>query len=174
MYIVIFFILFLAVLVYLFFEKPLKVGFLLDSDEMKMMAAVTWLKIFKAELKIVDTKPQISIYIKSKRIYSQSVKKAKKKDMSSFRALSLKDTKVNIFYGLIRPDINGMLYAVLKFIGSLTDSVEVEQYPEYFPENEYLRIEADTNVNIGNSIVNLIKQKLESNKRRERRWISHI
>ena len=160
-------------LLYLIYYKPLKVYFLLDSDEMKMMATMTWMKLIKAQFRIIEMKPHIDLYFNGRRIHSKARKKSIKKDWDNLRALSLQDTKIKIFYGLLRPDLSGMFYAAANFIASLADSVEVNQYPEYLPLNEYLRIEAETNVDIGNTLINLLELKFKRNRRRDQTWTSH-
>jgi hypothetical protein len=163
----------LAILIYLIFEKPLRVFFLLDSDEMKMMATMTWLKILKAEVTVVDFKPHISLYFRGKKIYSKIRKKKMKADKSSWRALSLHDSKIRTFYGLSQPHLTGIFFAAANFLSSLTETIEIEQFPEYAPLNEYLRIEAETSVNLGKTLFNLISLKINRKRRREKPWISH-
>jgi hypothetical protein len=161
-------------LLYLIYYKPLRVSFLLDSDEMKMMATMTWLRIIKAEVMIVEYKPHISLYFRDKKIYSKIRKMKEKAGGNSWRALSLHDSKIRTFYGLSQPHLTGIFYAAANFLSSLTKTIEIEQYPEYAPLNEYLRIEAKTSVNLGKSLFNLIRLKMNRKKRREKPWISHI
>ncbi len=169
MYYLILLIILTAALTYLFFKKPLKVAFLLDSDEMKMMADIIWLKAIRAEVRVIGFSPHITFYFLGRRVFSKILKG--KTDMSFTGALSLRDTRIKTFYGLTAPHLTGIFYAASAFLASLVDSAALEQYPEYVPQREYLKIEAHTDIDLGRTALNLVKQRFSRTKRRDIPWI---
>ncbi len=171
MYLFILLIILLAGFIYLLFVMPLKVDFLLDSDEMKMMAAISWLQAIRADVQVFDRSPHISFYFHGRRIFSTNLTSKRKTDKNSLGALSFQNTRIRTFYGLKQPHLTGIFYAASAFLASFANSAVFEQYPEYVPQKEYLRIEAQTDINLGKSALNLIKQKFSGIKRRNKTWI---
>jgi hypothetical protein len=173
MYFLLFIVLLAAVLAYLIFEKPVGVYFLLDSDEMEMMVRATWLGSIRSDIRIVEQRPHINIFFGNRRIYSKTMEKNKTHDGSGrlhLKALRLSDTKIKTFYGLAEPHLTGILYGATEFIASFAVAAEIMQFPDYVPDREYLRIEAETRLNIGATIVSLISLKFRK-RRSERPWI---
>lgn len=167
MYIVLSLVLLIIIFICLIFTKPVKISFLLDSDKIDMHVSMTWLPLLKIEAKTIHLRAHISVYIFSKKIISKFIKKRRGVDKSVLKALSLQNTCIRTFYGLNEPHLTGMLYGAIGFISSLIEIEALEQFPEFVPINEYLRIEANSKLNVGKTIVNLIQIKFEKSKGRK-------
>ena len=175
MYLLLFLILLLLLIAYLVFQKPLKIFFLLDSDEMEMKALISWLSFLKTEVRIIDMKPFITVYLFNKRIVSKFVKKTGKMDTPTIlKALDIHDVRIKTYYGLFKPYFTGIFFAAVNFIESLAEVKSLEQYPEFFPMNEYLKIEVNMDLNPGRTIVDYVRLKSDRSKRRKKIWIRHF
>ncbi len=162
MYIFLFFVLILGICFYLIFVKPLKVSFLLDSNEMELHTLVLWKPVFMVKVRMVCSKPHITIYCFNLQVLSkikQKRKNRKNQTIDIFRALDLKDTEVKLFYGISDPFITGILFTALAMINTMTKIETFEQFPSFCPNQDYLRLEGKTNINIGKTIINFVRLK---------------
>jgi len=165
MYIVLFIILLVIIFAYLLFTKPVKVSFLLDSEKMYMHVLMTWLPLLRVEAKTINLRPRVSVYLFGKKVSSGFMRKRKTSGSDLIRALSLENTRIKTYYGLSEPHFTGILFGALNFVSSVVESYALEQYPEFVPAEEYLRVEAESDLNAGRTIVNLMK--LRKSRRRK-------
>lgn len=163
MYIIFILFLLLATLILLAYLMPLNIIFVFDSDAMNMQLSMTWLKKLNIRAEIIRLKPHISVFLFNKKLVSFIKEKKKKRSGVSgiIKSLELNDTNVKMFYGFDKPFMTGIIFSVLGFITSLFRIDRFEQYPEFVPANEYLKIEATTQMNIGKTISKLILLKLK-------------
>jgi len=168
MIIFLFFVLIIAVFVYLMFTKPVKLFFWLSSGEMEMKLNISWLKFLRITAKNVNLRIHVSAYVLKARIYSRFIKKTGKSFNSDvLKALSLNNTEVKTYYGMNEPHMTGILFGALSFIVSMAGVQRFEQYPEFIPDDEYLQIEGNSELNIGKTITNYVQLKLRERKRRK-------
>lgn len=161
MYIVLILVVVLILVFYLMLTKAAKIHFQFDSEEMQFDFSMTWLSIFHLYIKNINLRTHICIYFFNMQIVSKFIdKKNKKTDMSVMQALKLQNTLVKTYYGLNEPHIVGILYGVMSIICSLIHVEVLEQYPNFIPEDEYLKFEAWSNLNIGKTLLGIYQNKI--------------
>jgi hypothetical protein len=176
--IILWFVLLLAALLFIaVFTKPVHVFFHLDSSEMDMRAWFKWLFV-RAEADVIDYKVHLEVYLAGWRVFSDVLKKKGRQDRtthmstsaqyaSKFNALDLHDTRVRMSYGFNEPQFTGIFCAAGCFIDTLLQDAEIEQYPDFLPDSEFLKIEAETNVNAGKTLLNMVQSKFHGERRRK-------
>ncbi len=175
MYFLLFLLLLCAMLIYLVYKYPLEVRFVFDSDKMDMHATAFWLKpLIKITAKPADTRLKISLYIFNKKLISRLMTKASGKKrrgrVDQLKALSVQDSRVEIFYGLNEPAVTGVLCGLISSFNSIVGIKELKQYPNFLPYEEYILISANIKINMGKTIANLIMLKSKKSKG-EKAWI---
>lgn len=158
----------IAALIIVLIFKPLVISFYLDTDKMDMHALARWHPI-RIEAKIINYRIFMRVFLFSKRIYARFLKSQKEKRSKTdlFRAMALSDTMIKISYGLNEPYLTGVFSGAAHFIKSLISTADIELEPEFIPENEFLRIKANTSLNIGRTLLNLLKLKFKNARRRK-------
>ncbi|HEX2939179.1 MAG TPA: hypothetical protein VHO66_09720 [Ruminiclostridium sp.] len=162
MYLIIFILLVLAFIILLMFYVPAFIKAKIDTDINDYDVMIYWLSpIFKAKVEIENFAPHLSIYLFDKRVYKKAVKpqKGQKKFSVSdyYQALELSNSYVNARYGLDSPFATGIASSIVGIIGSYFKNVFVTQSPDFLPFNDYILINAGTQLNVGKSAVNLVK-----------------
>jgi hypothetical protein len=159
----------IATFVLLLFTAPVRISFLLDSDTMIMQAFISWISVLRIKAEVVNLKVRISVTLFNKKIISKPLKRRRNAGNISYstirNALDLQHTKIRIFYGLSKPHLTGLFCGAVNFISALIKSETIEQYPDFIPSEEFLRIEASTTLNAGKTLSNLIKLRLNEKKR---------
>jgi len=168
MIIFLFFVVTIAIFIYLVFTKPVEISFWLGSNEMDMNLDMSWLKFIRIRAETVEYRTYVSAYIFKSRLYYKLLKKnGKKFDTDMLRALSLSDTRLETHYGLSEPHITGIVFGALSFIASMVGVESFEQYPEFISNGEYLQVDGSSKLNIGKTIKNYVQLKLRERKRRK-------
>lgn len=157
MYLLVLFILLLGLLIYLIYAKPLNLLFVFDSDTMDMHISARWLSLFRMKLELVQM--HISVYFVNFRIVSQKIQRKGKTDKSVLKALSLQNSRIRTCFGFSDPGMTGLSFGAVSFLGALFGIEEIEQFPEFIPEKEFLRFEVTSDLNLGRTIANRIRQK---------------
>lgn len=164
MYFLLLLLLICALLITFAFTNPLSIYFLLDSERMDMHLTAVWLSLFKITAKPENSKMKISVYILNQKVMTKIPRKKKKANLTLLRALSLQDNQIEIFYGLNEPQIAGLVCGVLSSLREVLRIPGLRQYPNFLPENEYLRISANVRLNLGKTLVNLMSMKTKGEK----------
>lgn len=169
MYFLLFIILFVLIFGYLLFTKPLSINFLLDTEYIDLHMHVKWLfPFFEAKWTMLDYSSIISIFIFKKKVLSKKSQKRGSKLSGYLSDLSVSNTYLNSFYSLDDPFETGMASVVFQMLESLTDHVQITHYPAFISDHAYLILEAGTNLNIGKSVVQIIRKNLSNKKRRKK------
>jgi len=150
-----------AVLVAVFL-KPVAISFLFDTNEMVMYAAAGWMRFVWVEARIIDYHLYITVFLFRKKIYA-GFRKSRKKGRSVtafFESMSLSNTSARISYGFYEPHLTGVFSAAADFAAALIRTADIELEPEFSPESEFLRIEAATHLNAGQTLFNMLKKKI--------------
>lgn len=162
-----FFVLIIAVFVYLIYTNPVKLFLRLSSGEMEMKLNMSWLNFLRITAKTVDFRIHVTAHVFKARIYSGFIKKTGKSfNGDILKALSLDNTELKTYYGLNEPHMTGILFGALSFIVSMAGVQRFEQYPQFISEDEYLHIEGSSELNIGKTGTNYVRLKLRERKRR--------
>lgn len=169
MYILLFFVFLFMILVLLLFTRPLALFFTFDTNADDMHLSACWMHPFlKLTVKIENSVPIYSVYIFGKHLTSKAVGKKAGKDRSLLQAAAIKDPMVKAYYGIYNPFMFGILYGAIAFVKALFHIEIFEQYPELMPLNEYICIEAEAKLNLGKTLVNIIRLKLKNHTNRRR------
>lgn len=169
MYFLLLFLSIIAVFIIALFFEPVAIYFSLDTDKMDMHALAKWTRIIKIQARVINNHLFITAYILRLRIYAGHLKPGKKSGSKKtlFEALDLSRTHAKISYGFSEPYLTGIFCAAADFAASLLQSADIELEPEFLPENEYLIIAAETQLNAGKTLINMIRMKFENAKRRK-------
>lgn len=154
-----------AVLVAVFF-KPVAVSFIFDTNEMDMYATAGWMRFVRVEARIIDYRLHITVFLLRKKISSGFVKSGKKgRPAALFESMSLSNTTAKISYGFNEPHLTGIFSAAADFAAALIKTADIELEPEFQTDNEFLRIEAATDLNAGKTLFNMLKKKITGRRR---------
>ncbi|NMA24800.1 MAG: hypothetical protein GX936_03945 [Clostridiales bacterium] len=149
------------------FLKPVAVSFVFDTNEMDMYATAEWMRFVRVEARIIDYRLHITVFLFRKKISSGFVKPGKKGRRSALiESMSLSNTSAKISYGFHEPHLTGIFGAAADFAAALVKTADIELEPEFRPDNEFLRIEAATDLNAGKTLFNMLRKKITG--RRER------
>jgi hypothetical protein len=153
---------------------PVKIRFLLDTDDMDMRVSATWLSFVKADARVFQRKVFIRVYLFGLKIVSRFLggEVNDRPTRSLIQAMALHDVTVKVRYGLNEPGLTGIFNAALGFVGTLIRGADVRLYPDYMPDNEFMRIEAAANLYAGRTVENWIATRLKTNQKEKRLWTS--
>jgi hypothetical protein len=152
----------LAILFAAVFLEPVRIHFYLDTDELDMHATARWTSMLSLNARVINYRLFITVRLFGKKVSAQFLKKGKKARTGTniFEALALSDTRVEVSYGLNDPFLTGIFCAAADFAGALMRNAGITLEPDFLPDSEFLRVAAATSLNIGDTIVNLVKLKL--------------
>jgi hypothetical protein len=169
MYVLLLIICILAIAAAAIFFEPVRITFLLDTDRLDMRALARWRPLLGIGAQIVDYRLYLTVRLFGWKIWSGFRKKGAGNGArgSLLKSMALSDTRVRISCGLSQPHVTGIFCAAVDFAGALISNVGIELEPEFVPDREFIRIRAVTSLNIGKTLVNLIKPK--SNRARRRK-----
>lgn len=148
---------------WLLFGVPIVLYFTFDTNREIMRLSVYWLRPFiKATVKMADFKPTVTVFIFNKRVYSKAIerKQAHKYDWRSLpAALKLKETKIKTRYGMSNPFSTGIFCGAVETLRAMLGLDNFEHHADFLSENEFVFIEAQSKLNIGKTLFNLLKLK---------------
>lgn len=148
------------------FLVPVKISSYLDVSMEDVYAQATW-SFVNAEFKLIGNQALLCVFLFKVKIFSRFLnRKSKRKEhkrsaIQVFKALRLNNTALDINYGFNEPYLTGIFFVLFDFIASVINIAEVGLYPDFLPEAEFLRIKAKTNLSIGETIINLSRQKMK-------------
>ncbi len=169
------FLLIVAIILAVYFI-PVKVRFLLDTDDMDMRVSATWLSFVKADARVVERRAFLRVYLFGLKIVSRFLEGEvrDRPTMSLIQAMELHDVTVNVRYGLNEPGLTGIFNAAFGFIGTFFRGADVRLYPDYLPDSEFMRIEAAANLYAGRTAENRIAARHKTNQKEKRLWTSSV
>jgi hypothetical protein len=144
------------------FVKPVAVSFLLDTNQMDMHAQATWMPV-KVEASVKDYRLFIRVLLFRKKVYAGFLKPGKKrrKGRVQLEALDLSNTRAFVAYGFNEPYLTGIFSAAADITASLLNAADIELEPAFIPDNEFLKIEARTDLNAGKTLIRILRKKLQ-------------
>ncbi|NLA87396.1 MAG: hypothetical protein GX847_09010 [Clostridiales bacterium] len=151
-----------------FFLNPVAVSFLLDTDQMDMLATASWKPLVRAEARIINYRLFVTVYLRRIRIYAGFIKPQKKgrSGKAFFESMDLSNTAVRISCGLHEPHLTGLFSGAADFATALVRTADIELEPVFTPCNEFLRIDAKTELNAGKTLFNMLRKKFAQIRRR--------
>ena len=155
----------LMVIIILLFAIDMKVKAVYGSGDSKRVLILSWLyPLFKAAVSYESNVPIMEVYLFNLSIYKKVLKAGKHKvnlrefnKMKLLRNAELKDIDVRVSYGFPDPSVTGMAYGVLGIISQFVNVDSLSQKADFFADEDYVEIFATANLNIGLTLVNLIK-----------------
>ncbi len=160
-----------AVLIILAFVFPVNVDLLIDSGEMNMQMSLSWIHVIRIQAETIQNRMRVSVLLLKAKVFSRLSEKGKEKtkreNRTVFKALSLEDTHVKASYGFNEPYLTGILCGAISCAEALIKKTTFEQIPEFFPAQEFIKIEVRSKLNAGKTALNFIKFKSKESKGEE-------
>lgn len=144
------------------FIIPAEVFFYSDTTSNEMRMNFDWLHIVKAKVSLVNLSPYLSVYLFGLRIYSKPLKTkshGKLSGMDRFRALELHDSFIVANYAFGNPFYTGIACGIIPLLQSLLNDTQIEEYPDFFSIEDYMKVRAGTKLYLGDSLVHFIQLK---------------
>lgn len=162
---VIFIVLLAAILMALtIFLIPIKINSNFELSTEDVYAQAAW-SFIKAELNLIDGKAFLRVFLFKIKVFSKFLRRRRKKAQRSafqvFKSLSLSNTSLDVSYGFNEPFATGFFPVILNFIAVIFNITEISFYPNFLPEAEFLKIKVETNLSIGETIINLSRQRIK-------------
>jgi hypothetical protein len=150
----------------------------LDINIDEVLLNLNFYKSFlHVKVHIIDYTPFLSINLFGKQIYSKAIKKSGKRKMKMkyYPALDLHGMYANVYYGFDNPFFTGISSGVIQIIQIYFNGIYIAQFPDFLAQKEYIRINAGGKLNMGKTIVNILRIKFTNkNRRRKLLWINSI
>lgn len=163
MNVLIFILLLLLVLIILIFAVAIRLTFILDTDKEDMKVTLIWLYPFiKLIVKMENARPLLIVCLFKKKVYERILKKKRRKrdNMELVRLAKTEDFNVTASYGFVDPATTGVTCAGINIISNLIGA-NINNRPNFMPQNNYVYLNANASVNVGQTLVNLIKAKFK-------------
>ena len=156
-----------GVVVILLFTIALRVKIVVDTCKTNLNMTLLWLHSFiKALVTIEDSKPMLTLYLLNKklfkrRLFKQRIKSSKGKlsGMDFIKVLDSRDVHVNAQYGFRDPFNTGITCGAISAASQFINIDSINQLPDFTTENDYVYLDAKAKVNIGSTLIKLIKFK---------------
>lgn len=163
----------ITVFIILLFLKPVVILFRFNTETDEMDMIFYWIKPFlKGRVVMENSMPVLSLFIFNMRILTRKIKKqgGRQNIQRLLKTLDFSDVYIRAYYGLLNPAATGVVFGMLgvvqSIVNSLTDDVEIEQYPEFMPFEEYLVINTGVKLNIGMTLINFLHLRFQHAKRK--------
>lgn len=166
----------LAALAAVIFFEPVRISFLLDTDEADLRARARWMPVAALDARLVDARPFVTLRFFGKRVYEGFFRRSggKKRRGALVKAAALSDTRVSIACGFHEPHLTGIFYAAANAAAAFVNASALELEPNFLPEKEFVKIRAKTALNIGRTLANMAREKLKTNRKEKRIWNSSV
>lgn len=174
MYFLLFILLLPALFVLLLFYTFVTVKLEYSTNTNELTASLRWLNLLFAKVNVKSNSSSVSVSLSRIRIFSKVFqgKRGKKGSYWKYiRSLDLNDSFANVYYGLTNPFTTGIASGIVQMIGSCFGGIHISQFPDFMPAHEYVYINAGTELNMGKTLANIMRIKLENKrKRRDFAW----
>ncbi|MDP4094649.1 MAG: hypothetical protein Q8920_14990 [Bacillota bacterium] len=150
------------ILIILIFTATLRIKLKFDTVENDVNLTVLWIKpLFKSVITIVNFKPIMNLYIFNKKIMNIKIKgkKGKSKKINILEAANPKDIHVNTRYGFRDPFVTGIAYGAINIVSQFVKVESLDQTPDFLPDDDYIHLDATAEVNLGSTLLRLLKAK---------------
>ena len=169
MYLLIFFLLLLMVFSIALFTELAYVTLNLNTDNRELRVNIFWLsKTILVQLEKTGSSRKLYLYFFHRLIVNKTVnpsqKTPKKSYLSKVGALELKQANCEVFYGFSSPFFTGISAGFLPLIQSASSLASIIATPDFSSDHEYLVVNAQSELNFGKTIVNLLSNKKRSAK----------
>lgn len=171
MYFLLFIVLLILAFVFVLFEVPSQILCVLDTDRNIFYGVLSWLSpLLKVEFEMVDYSPCLTFYLFHKRIATKTLQKRTGKNKYNLKAISLKNSYITLNYGLVNPFSTGIANGIIEAFYSFFHDIYFESIPDFFPDHEYIVVKAKSDLNIGETIINIIRLRTHKNNKRSDKY----
>lgn len=147
----------------LIFAFALEIKMKMDTVGKQYTVSALWLyPFFEAEIELENTKPMLTIFLFEKKVYRGAVKLKKRKPKSGLmKAVKMEDVQITADYGFKNPAVTGIICGAMNIAKTFVN-FKTQQFPNFMTSNDYMTLNATAAVNMGNTLVNLTKNKLRT------------
>jgi predicted membrane protein len=148
----------------LLFVFTLRIKLVIDSDKPEINMSLFWLNPFiNAFVNIENTVPMLKVYLFKQLIMKKALKIRKKKygGMELIKLSDPKDVHVNVQYGFRDPFTTGVTCGVINMASQFINIDSINQTPEFMSDDDYVHLDATAKVNLGSTLIKLIKTKMQ-------------
>lgn len=149
----------LLLLTILLFTVTSKVNFNFDSVTSGMNLTLLWLyPLIRSVIVKKNNEFTLTVYLLNKRIMTKQIKR--KQDVSDnknvLRSLNPTDIHINTQYGFRDPFVTGLTYTAISMVSQFFNVKSLRQSPDFLTMNDYINLEANAKLNLGNSLIKLM------------------
>ena len=156
-----------GVVVILLFTIALRVKIVVDTCKTNLNMTLLWLHSFiKALVTIEDSRLMLTLYLLNKKIFKRRLFKEKLKSgkgklrgMDFIKVVDSREVHVNAKYGFRDPFNTGIACGAISAASQFINIDSINQLPDFTTENDYVYLDAKAKVNIGSTLIKLIKFK---------------
>jgi hypothetical protein len=119
--------------------------------------------LLKIIINIEDTTPFIIVYIFKIKVYKKplKIKKNTNTRINLYKAVNPNNIEMTTHYGFKDPFHTGIVCGAFSIIAGYINLAKIKQFPNFMASNDYIYVDAKANINIGNSIIYLVKNKFK-------------
>ena len=149
----------LLLLTILLFTVTSKVNFNFDSVTSDINLTLLWLyPLVRSVIVKKNNEFTLTVYLLNKRIMTKQIKR--KQDVSDnknvLRSLNPTDIHINTQYGFRDPFVTGLTYTAISMVSQFFNVKSLRQSPDFLTMNDYINLEANAKLNLGNSLIKLM------------------
>jgi hypothetical protein len=149
----------LLLLTILLFTVTSKVNFNFDSVTSDINLTLLWLyPLIRSVIVKKNNEFTLTVYLLNKRILTKQIKR--KQDVSDnknvLRSLNPTDIHINTQYGFRDPFVTGLTYTAISMVSQFFNVKSLRQSPDFLTMNDYINLEANAKLNLGNSLIKLM------------------
>lgn len=146
----------------LIIAQNLKIRVLVDFGENGISANAYFLYPFlEMRIQLENNLPYLNIYLFKLRCYKRALRRNidTHEKVNLLKYIKIRDLVVNTYYGFNDPFSTGIFSGMLGIAKALPVTAHVNQYPDFFASNNYLRIEALGYLKLGKTIKNYVRYR---------------
>lgn len=149
----------ILLLTILLFTVTSKVNFNFDSVTSDINLTLLWLyPLIRSVIVKKNNEFTLTVYLLNKRIMTKQIKR--KQDVSDnknvLRSLNPTDIHINTQYGFRDPFVTGLTYTAISMVSQFFNVKSLRQSPDFLTMNDYINLEANAKLNLGNSLIKLM------------------
>ena len=144
----------------LLFKIRMHIQLKYHSDESNINVTLVWLEPFiKALVTIEDLNIYLKLYIFDKLIINRKLKKQQTKlqGLDLIKKTDPQDVHVNVQYGFRDPFMTGISCGLINFTSEFIDVESMNQIADFMARDDYIFLDATTNINIGSTLLKILR-----------------
>lgn len=165
MYLIFFLVLLISALILALFMELAYVTFGLNTDAQELLITVSWFrKAVFVQFQQKGPSKKLSVHLSKQCILSRTIHPKQRHGRnywSDFHALSLEQARCHAFYGFSDPFLTGISSGFSPAVQSAVPNIPIEMTPDFFSDHAYLIVEAESKINPGKTLVNLLRNKID-------------